>query len=252
MYILFKAQEQKIIGPIEIRGRWYNYCVGYLPDTHVDTISYNHLNPTKLEDDVAKAWLFAAGSKTYKGHISVRSGTLQSEQLEISNSSKNQASNSMEEEDTKEKYTLTTDDKENCKKFMQIGLRKILDGVYDHRLQALNLNVSTLEYNTWSKQRKELEEYTANNSASVPLLTALASSRGISIGDMATLVETAITNYDDKVKTLLASKQEVEKEIKDCSTIADYLVLMHNRYDIQMPGELATELSISAGTQFNL
>ena len=58
-------------------------------------------------------------------------------------------------------------------------MRKIVDEVYDHRFEALNLNVSNLEFNSWEKQKKDYIKYTANNSANVPLLEALATARGI-------------------------------------------------------------------------
>jgi hypothetical protein len=241
MYILFKMKPENELGAIQIYGRWLGYCVGYIPETHKDIIPYLHLQPTILEEATAKAWLLTQG---WKGHISIRPGTLEDEQMKLHEST--------EATGEKEKYTLTADDNTNTIAFMKAVMRKITDEVYDHRLQALNVNVSELEFKSWDKQRTELAEYRADNTATVPLLTALATSRGITIGAMATLVENAIADYDDKVKTLLTSKQTTEKSIKDCASIKDCFVLLHNKFEYTMPVALATELSITDAAQFDV
>jgi hypothetical protein len=229
------------LGAIQIYGRWLGYCVGYIPETHKDIIPYLHLQPTILQEATAKAWLLTQG---WKGHVSIRPGTLEDEQMKLHEST--------EATGEKEKYTLTADDNTNTMSFMKAVMRKITDEVYDHRLQALNVNVSELEFKSWNKQRTELAEYRADNTATVPLLTALATSRGITLGAMATLVENAIADYDDKVKTLLTNKQTTEKLIKDCASIKDCFVLLHNKFEYTMPVALATELSITDAAQFNV
>ena len=229
------------LGAIQIYGRWLGYCVGYIPETHKDIIPYLHLQPTILQEATAKAWLLTQG---WKGHVSIRPGTLEDEQMQLHEST--------EATGEKEKYTLTADDNTNAMAFMKAVMRKITDEVYDHRLQALNVNVSELEFKSWDKQRTELAEYRADNTATVPLLTALATSRGITLGAMATLVENAIADYDDKVKTLLTNKQTTEKLIKDCASIKDCFVLLHNKFEYTMPVALATELSITDAAQFNV
>lgn len=229
------------LGAIQIYGRWLGYCVGYIPETHKDIIPYLHLQPTILQEATAKAWLLTQG---WKGHVSIRPGTLEDEQMQLHEST--------EATGEKEKYTLTADDNTNTMAFMKAVMRKITDEVYDHRLQALNVNVSELEFKSWDKQRTELAEYRADNTATVPLLTALATSRGITLGAMATLVENAIADYDDKVKTLLTNKQTTEKLIKDCASIKDCFVLLHNKFEYTMPVALATELSITDAAQFNV
>lgn len=242
MYILFKMKEQRVIGPIQIIGRYHEYCVGYIPDTHKDIIPYLHLNPTILEEDVAKAWVFA--STGWKGTVSIRPGTLADDQMKLHESS--------EPTGEKEAYTLTSDDTANCVAFLKAYLRKQLDEIYDHRLQALNINVSKLEESTWEKQKSDYTKYTNDNSASVPLLDALAASRGIETSAMAVLVRQAINNYDEKVRTLLASKQSIETEIKNCSDISACFVLLHTRFGYRMPDPLLTSTGTSSAEQFNV
>ena len=241
MYILFKMKTQKELGPVQIYGRYLNYCVGFIPDTHKDIIPYLHLDPTILEEAIAKAWLLTNG---WKGYVSIRPGTLEDEQMGLHESS--------EPTGEKEKYTLTTDDIANCTAFLKAVLRKQLDEIYDHRLQALNINVSVLESSTWDKQKSDYIKYNKNNSATVPLLDALATSRGIEKADMARLIGQAINNHDEKVRTLLASKQVVETEIKNCADISACFVLMHQRFEITMPVTLQTSTGTTTAAQLNV
>ena len=242
MYILFKSKAQQQIGPIEIIGRFHEYCIGHIPETHVDIIPYLHLNPAILEESVAKAWIFS--STGWKGTISIRPGTLQDAQMKLHEST--------EPTGEKESYTLTSDDTANCTAFLNVYMRKQLDEIYDHKLQALNINVSTLESSTWEKQKSDYIKYTNNNSANVPLLDALATSRGIEKADMAVLIRQAINNYDEKVRILLASKQVVETEIKNCADISACFVLLHTRFGYRMPDPLLTTTGTTTAAQFNV
>jgi hypothetical protein len=69
---------------------------------------------------------------------------------------------------------------------------------------------------------------------------------------MATLVENAIADYDSKVNTLLANKQTTEKLIKDCASLKECFVLLHNKFEYTMPVALATELSVTDAAQFDV
>ena len=78
-----------------------DFCVGYIPDTHVDIINYEHLAPLRIleNEGVAKAWMFMDG---YRGYVSVRDGTVQNSNLQVLSSE--------EATGTKAKYTLTDTD----------------------------------------------------------------------------------------------------------------------------------------------
>lgn len=224
MYLLFKTVDDRTRGPIEKVGRWMEYQVGYIPDTHVDIIPYEHLNARILEnEDVAYAYIFMDG---YRGHVSVRDGTPQNIRLNIIASE--------EATGTKVTYNLTEDDIANTVTFMKHIMRHKLDDVYDKRIIQQRITVSSLEQDSWAQQRAEAEAYTADNSASVPLLTALASARSITLAEMVTKVNNAISAYNTSVQTLLAAKQAVETEIKACASIGDCCRLMHNRFQIEM------------------
>ncbi len=58
-----------------------------------------------------------------------------------------------------------------------------------------------------------------------------------------------------KVDQNKLTKKEIaryEKLIKDCNSIKDCFVLLHNKFEYTMPVALATELSITDAAQFNV
>ena len=50
MFLIFKRVEDKLRGVVQIKGRFLNYDIGYIPNTHVDIIPYAHLNATIIDD----------------------------------------------------------------------------------------------------------------------------------------------------------------------------------------------------------
>lgn len=241
MYILFKTTGSDKLGIIQIVGRVLNYAVGFVPNTHVDIADYNFLKPTVLDEGIAMGWKFFALPRDY---INVRPGTPQNEQLSVAESN--------EPTGEKIKYYLTDEDKANGAAFMRALMRQILDDVYDKRFAQLNLMTSSLEQGTWTQQRTEAEAYQADNSITTPMLSALATARGITVADMATKVLLAVDKYNQDVANLLASKQAVEQEIKQCDTIADCNRLMHNRFDCSMPASQAQAEGVTTSSKFDL
>jgi|694.fasta_scaffold127684_2 hypothetical protein len=241
MYILFKAVSSDKLGIVQVVGRILNYAVGVIPDTHVDIVEYSHLNPIVLTENVAKGWLFFNLSRDY---INVRQNSLQNQQLQVAEST--------EPNDEKVKYYLTDEDKTNAVEFMKALMRLMLDEIYDKRFLQESLGVSNLESSTWLQQKSEAEAYTADNTSPTPLLSALASSRGITLQEMANKVNSAVNAFNAKIATMLANKQAVEKEIKACLTIIDCNKLLHNRFDITMPTAQAASEGITTGSKLDV
>ena len=241
MYILFKTAASEKLGIVQVVGRVLNYAVGHIPNTHVDIAEYNFLKPTVLNEGTAMGWKFFALARDY---ISVRPATLQNEQLSVAES--------MEPTGEKVKYYLTDEDKANGAAFMKALMRQMLDDVYDKRFTQLNLATSSLEQGTWIQQRTEAEAYQADNTAPTPMLSALATARGITLPEMVAKVVQAVNKYNTDVATLLANKQAVEKEIKECVTIKDCNRLMHNRFDCSMPLSQAQEEGVTISSKFDL
>ena len=208
MYILFEMQDQRTLGPIQILGRYMEFGIGYIPETHTDIINWNHVGATVIEESVAKAYMLASG---WNGKVSIRKATPQNAILEVVSST--------EDDYTKVKYELTDEDKTNAVKFMQTVMRKKLDKVYDSRFDKLNLPPNKLEGDSWAQQKAEAQAFKANGSASCPLLNTLAVARGITLSEMADKVLDAIDSHNAKITELLGKKQTVEKEVKEADTI---------------------------------
>lgn len=241
MYLLFKNVSQRDQGIVQTVGKWSNFTVGYLPETHKDIFDYRVLNPRVIPENVASGWMFV---DAYKDYISVRTNTPQNEALQVLTSE--------EAEGTKVKYTLTADEKANAVAIMKEMMRLILDEVYDKRVLELNIGVSALEYSSWEQQRVEAEDWTADNTAPTPLLSSLASARGITLAEMVQKVLDAVSDYNTKVAVLLASKQGVEAEIKACASIADCHRLLHNRFEISMSAAQMADEAVTTSATFNL
>lgn len=220
-----------------------DFMVGFVPETHVDIIPYEHLSPVRtLESEgVAKAWMFMDG---YRGYISVRDGTQQNANLQVLSSE--------EATGTKARYDLTEDDINNTVTFMKHIMRLRLDEVYDKRIIQQKMQVSMLEHDSWAEQLAEAKAYQADNTALTPLLSSLADARGITLAEMITKVIDANNAYNTKVQSLLTAKQTVETEIKACTTISACCLLMHRRFNVQMSLAQAEAEGITEDPQFNI
>lgn len=241
MYLVFKSADQRSLGIVQQIGRWFDYAVGYLPDTHKDVVLYAHLNPVIVSEEVAWAWMFI---QRYQDYISVRTGTPQNEKLQVLSSH--------EATGEKAQYMLTDADKANTVELMKIIMRMRLDEIYDKRMVQMNLGVSALELSTWPQQKLEAELYASGQTSGLTLLESLASARGITLDEMVSKVNSAVQNYNDQIGTMLASKQVVELEIKSCATIADCNRLMHNRFEIEMPAAQREDEGIAYSAKYDI
>jgi hypothetical protein len=242
MFLIFKTVSEPQLGLVKRVGQYIDYIVGWLDDSVKDLVPIKHLNPTVIDDeDVALAWKFAGN---FSGYVSVRVNTLINDQLDIVSSD--------EPSSVKKKYYLTEKDLENGAKFMKIVLRKMLDEVYDKRLEHLNLGVSTLEFLSWNTQFAEAKQHLETNETNLPMLQSLAEQRNISLTEMANKVVDAKNRFDNQVSILLSKKQLIEKEIRECKDMRDLNVLIHNRFGYNMPVKQQLELGIEESSKYDL
>lgn len=242
MFLLFKTVSEREMGLVKRVGQYLDYVVGWLDDSVKDIVPIKHLNATIIEDEkVALAWKFAGN---YSGYISVRSKTLANDQLDIVSST--------EADGTKVKYYLTDEDIDCGAVFMKIVLRKMLDEVYDRRLEHVNLEVSRLESASWATQLSEAWSYKMDHTANVPLLSSLAEARGISKDNMADKITKAHEEYEAKIAKLLARKQLVEAEIKQCTTVKELNVVIHRRFGYNMPAKQQADMNWVESSVYDL
>lgn len=236
MYLLFKRVSDAVRGPVQVIGRFNTYDVGYIPETHEDIIPYDHLRPTVIDDeDVAKGWAFV---NSWNGKLSVRGDTLQNDMLNVTNSLETA------EFDSKVKIVLTDEQLANGLAFFKIVMKRMCDDIYDHRLKKIEDR--DFEMATWEQQKREAA------AGEGPLLTALAEVRGITVAEMVTLIDNASAAYETKLQELLVSKQTTEKAIRDCTSISDCWVVMHDRFETNMPAPLQQHLNKENSPTFNV
>ena len=238
MHLIFKNVTQQQLFGIKRIGDIHEYVVGELPDHIKDVVKLDHMHFRKISEEVAHTIHFALSQQTYIKVKKDQSGNpLWDHLLE---------SIEIGEDEESKKYYMTETDNANAVILMQTYMRLYLDDVYDNRVRNDTLGVSNIELYSWDQQRSEAEKYIADNTASVPLLDALATARGITTSEMATKVNTAVSNYYGSLKTNLAKIQQIEKEIKDCTTRFDCHKLLFTRFNNDIFGVLQSR-KIEAG-----
>lgn len=240
MYLILENRPDLELAPIQRYGYWLSYVVGYLPpeaETRTDISKYN---ATIVSEEVANAWKYAGLSRTF---INVRPGTDQANQI---------FAESTESIEDKVKYHLTEQDFNNTVLFMKAVLTKILYSHYNRELEKLNLGSSNVEMISWEEQKKEAVAYMADNSVSTPVLSILATERGITVGELAIKVIEKVTAYNSAVATLLSKQQIIDQLIKNAITVKDMNRLMHTHFGISMPSSQKVEEGIETEPVFNL
>ena len=236
-------------------GYYEGYVVAFIDDQIKELESFERLHHVVFPtDEIALAYKFAWVQS--RAAISVKvadiGDTVDWQLHEIASPSR-VPDCEVQEKDTiiKVIYKLTETDYANSLKFLKIYNRLYLDDIYDKRLKEEQLHISEIESISWSQQREEAEAYTADNSVSIPLLTKLAESRGITAAEMVTKVNTAVENYYEKLATLLAKKQKVEAEIKACTTLIELHVVNAHRFGFYMNEDWIIEAGYDPATFVN-
>jgi len=140
---------------------------------------------------------------------------------------------------------LSEEDKKNGVLFNKAVLNKIVEDRFTEKSQELQLNASELERASWSAQ--EAEAWATRRARGqripgmTPVLDILAGAQGISVGDMAEKVLSAVESRNIKVATLFAEEQKIKKEIKKCQTLADCHRLRHLKFGVSLTGKQAQD-----------
>lgn len=230
MYLLFRFESAQQLSHLQDMGRFMEYVIAYASPDVEPLIDTRALDATVLTEEVAKAlpYLYVG----WKGTVKLKLGS-------VANRFKLHTDifSSLEEENQPDSvaiYNITDEEEANTVKLGQAILRKKLNRHYELEYKSASLQSDMLESATWEQQKDEAIAYTADNSAPVPMLTALAAARSITVAEMVTLVNNAVTAYNTSITTLLAGRQAVEKEIKELTTIASVNKILHTRFGTAM------------------
>tara|TARA_B100000941_G_C28475662_1_gene539006 strand:- start:64 stop:810 length:747 start_codon:yes stop_codon:yes gene_type:complete len=223
IHVLVKHQDASGKGWLEAYTSYGAYGVYSIPEDYQDMrLDLDSIGAEILTDAEARSSIF---SDAYRGYVKVKSTSAISDAFpEIE---------SDEDVPTSTKYDMTADDIAAGLSFNHIIFKKyIRDRFNDKAKDIVSARVGDLEQLSFEQQKKEAEAWTADNSASVPMLTTMATARGISVSDLVGKINTKVTAYNSAVATKLAEQKVLEDEVDALDTIAKAHAWRHQKLGI--------------------
>lgn len=235
IYVVYKENQ------IEMAPGWitdyHSYCsykVGVVEDEYQDMrVELDHINADVLPTDLARFSIFA---NAYGGTVKLRVGSAPADdypQLGISE----------DPDANKYVHTLTDAEVAGAVSFNHYLFKRIIRDRYNQKFLELNKWSSSLEKATWEQQKSEATAWTADNTASTPMLTTMATARGISVSDLVSKINTKLTAYNSALATQLAAQKDLEDDVDALDTIAKCHKWRHEKLGI---GVTAQQLSDDA------
>jgi hypothetical protein len=123
---------------------------------------------------------------------------------------------------------------------MKAVAKAVVEEEFDNRLSKLDLN-NILEEVTFVYQWEEAKAWEADNTAEVPILTALATARGLTVEEIVAKINTARVSHKTKVTKLLQKMAEVKQAYKNCTTIREMNRFYEDYFNIEMPQTQAVD-----------
>ena len=115
--------------------------------------------------------------------------------------------------------------------FMKVAAKLIIEDEYDRRFLTLKAEESKLEQYLWDAQITE-----ANNlEGETPLLNSIATTKGITVSEVAKSVLAGNKAFNEKVQTLYTAMLALKKEFQDCTTVRQLNVLWQKYMGVAMP-----------------
>lgn len=89
--------------------------------------------------------------------------------------------------------------------------------IFNTLISQVKVNYPSTEVESWAKQEKEAREFLSNNQAPALLIRAIASSRGLSVEDLANRVVQKADAYAQYVGNLIGTRQMLEDQIEQAT-----------------------------------
>jgi hypothetical protein len=161
------------------------------------------------------------------------------------------SSSRVDGEDTKVEEELDEFEKEYSEKLYKLVLISNVEDVFHDRFKALNKNKPELESSTWSVQAAEAKEYLNDNTVDTPILSIIATARGITVLEQANKIKTKEDAYNLEVATLLSQQMALTDEIKACVDVKALCKWNEDNFGIQMNMAWANEYGLMDETGVN-
>lgn len=121
---------------------------------------------------------------------------------------------------------------------MKAVAKAVIEEEFDKRLTKADLS-NKLEDATFVYQWEEAKAWEADNTAEVPLLTALATARDLTVEEMVARINTARVGHKTRVTKLIQKMAQVKQAYKNCTTIAEMNRFYEDYFNVQMPFQQA-------------
>ena len=121
---------------------------------------------------------------------------------------------------------------------MKAVAKAVIEEEFDKRLAKADLS-NKLEDATFVYQWEEAKAWEADNTAEVPLLTALAAARDLTVEEMVARINTARVGHKSRVTKLIQKMAQVKQAYKKCVTIPDMNRFYEDYFNVEMPFQQA-------------
>ena len=179
----------------------------------------------------AKSAIF---SDAYRGYVKIKSGTSISDDFPEIESDEDVPSST--------RYDMTADDIASGLSFNKILFKKyIRDRFNDKAKDIASARIGNLEQLSFEQQKSEAAAWTADNTASTPMLTTMATARGITVSALVSKINTKVAAYNSAIATKLAEQKVLEDEVDALDTIAKAHKWRHQKLGLTASTEQLAE-----------
>ena len=238
IHVLVKQQDASGKGWLESYYGYGAYGVYRIADEHQDMrLDLDSIGAETLTAAEAKSAIF---SDAYRGYVKIKTGNAITDDFPEIESDEDVPSST--------RYDMTADDIASGLSFNKILFKKyIRDRFNDKAKDIVSARVGDLEQLSFEQQKSEAAAWTADNTASTPMLTTMATARGITVSALVSKINTKVAAYNSAVATKLAEQKVLEDEVDALDTIAKAHKWRHEKLGLTASTEqLAEDSSLGA------
>jgi len=238
IHVLVKQQDASGKGWLETYYGYGAYGVFSISDDMQDMrLDLDSIGAETLTAAEAKSAIF---SDAYRGYVKIKSGTSISDDFPEIESDEDVPSST--------RYDMTADDIASGLSFNKILFKKyIRDRFNDKAKDIASARIGNLEQLSFEQQKSEAAAWTADNTASTPMLTTMATARSLTVSALVSKINTKVAAYNSAIATKLAEQKVLEDEVDALDTIAKAHKWRHQKLGLTASTEqIAEDSSLGA------
>ena len=238
IHVLVKQQDASGKGWLEAYTSYGAYGVFSIADDMQDMrLDLDSIGAETLTPAEAKSSIFA---DAYRGYIKVKDGSGIIDDFPFLESD--------ESVPTSTRHDMTADEIASGLVYNKILFKKyIRDRFNDKAKDIASARIGNLEQLSFEQQKSEAAAWTADNTASTPMLTTMATARSLTVSALVSKINTKVAAYNSAIATKLAEQKVLEDEVDALDTIAKAHKWRHQKLGLTASTEQIAEDS-SLGT----